>query len=177
MMAKCSRSVKTRTSSVGLGLATAGFRLWFVYHVDQLRQSFLSGAVCKCGTHKALDFSTLRFGTRRSKVQILSPRPLSSSLSRFAFRLSLACFSLVFLGAVFGFFSIPEPTLIVCMFSSFISTLAGLPGRFYPTRKNQITIDTNANSSFFIATRSHPLKRGCFSFAVRAAFHILRRQT
>jgi len=27
------------------------------------------GVVRKCGTHKALDFSTLRFGTRRSVVQ------------------------------------------------------------------------------------------------------------
>jgi hypothetical protein len=46
-----------------------------VYHVDQLRQGSGRDAVCKCGTHKALDFSTLRFGTRRSMVQIHSPRP------------------------------------------------------------------------------------------------------
>ena len=47
-----------------------------VDHVDQLRQKFWGEAVCKCGTYKALDFSTLRFGTRRSMVQIHSPRPL-----------------------------------------------------------------------------------------------------
>ena len=28
-----------------------------VYHVYQLWQGFMCGAVCKCGTHKALDFS------------------------------------------------------------------------------------------------------------------------
>ena len=39
--------------------------------VDQLRQDF--GAACKCDTRKALDFPTLRFGTRGSEVQILSP--------------------------------------------------------------------------------------------------------
>jgi len=42
--------------------------------VDQLRQDFWGGAVCKCDTHKALDFSTFWFGTRRSMVQIHSPR-------------------------------------------------------------------------------------------------------
>jgi hypothetical protein len=41
-----------------------------VYHVYQLRQGFWRGAVCKCGTHKALDFPTLQFGTRRSVFQI-----------------------------------------------------------------------------------------------------------
>ena len=45
-------------------------------NVDQLRQDFGVVAACKCGTHKALDFLTLRFGTRRSVVQIHSPRPL-----------------------------------------------------------------------------------------------------
>src|SRR5260370_31999009 len=47
--------------------------------VDQLRQDFWGGAVCKCDTHKALDFPTFWFGTRRSMVQIHSPRPLFSS--------------------------------------------------------------------------------------------------
>src|SRR5689334_10076022 len=41
--------------------------------VDQLRQDFWSECGCKCDTHKALDFLTLRFGTRRSVVQIHSP--------------------------------------------------------------------------------------------------------
>ena len=44
--------------------------------VDQLRQDFWGGAVCKCDTHKALDFPTFWFGTRRSMVQIHSPRPI-----------------------------------------------------------------------------------------------------
>jgi len=47
----------------------------FVYSVYQLRQDFLVFGFCKCDTHKALDFSTLWFGTRRSMVQIHSPRP------------------------------------------------------------------------------------------------------
>src|SRR5260370_13527268 len=46
--------------------------------VDQLRQAFWGGAVCKCDTHKALDFPTFWFGTRRSMVQIHSPRPFFS---------------------------------------------------------------------------------------------------
>src|SRR5580704_1357160 len=43
--------------------------------VDQLRQDFWAAGACKCDTRKALDFPTLRFGTRGSEVQILSPRP------------------------------------------------------------------------------------------------------
>jgi len=43
--------------------------------VDQLRSGFLGDGACKCDTRKALDFSTLQFGTRRSMVQIHSPRP------------------------------------------------------------------------------------------------------
>jgi len=39
---------------------------------------FWAGAACKCDTRKALDFPTLRFGTRRSVVQIHSPRPIFS---------------------------------------------------------------------------------------------------
>jgi len=35
----------------------------------------LGDGACKCDTRKALDFSTLQFGTRRSMVQIHSPRP------------------------------------------------------------------------------------------------------
>jgi hypothetical protein len=34
--------------------------------VDQLRQDSWCGGPCKCDTHKALDFLTLRFWTRRS---------------------------------------------------------------------------------------------------------------
>jgi len=41
--------------------------------VDQLRQDFGGDGSRKCDTHKALDFSTLRFGTTGSEVQILSP--------------------------------------------------------------------------------------------------------
>jgi hypothetical protein len=52
-----------------------------VYHVDQLRAGFASRTGRKCDTCKALEFSTLWFGTRRSKVQILSPRPLSPLFS------------------------------------------------------------------------------------------------
>src|SRR5438309_7451381 len=52
-------------------------RLRLVYHVDQLRAGFVSRTERKCDTCKTLEFSTLWFGTRRSKVQILSPRPLS----------------------------------------------------------------------------------------------------
>ena len=48
--------------------------------VDQLRQDFGGGAVCKCDTHKALDFPTLRFGTRRSVVQ--NPAACSPSVQR-----------------------------------------------------------------------------------------------
>ena len=33
---------------------------------------------CKCDTRKALDFLTSRFGTRRSMVQIHSPRPFET---------------------------------------------------------------------------------------------------
>jgi len=47
--------------------------------VDQLRQDFWGDGARKCDTHKALDFPTLRFGTRGSEVQILSPRPLPKS--------------------------------------------------------------------------------------------------
>src|SRR4029077_18725395 len=47
--------------------------------VDQLRQDFWAVGACKCDTRKALDFPTLRFGTRGSEVQILSPRPPSKS--------------------------------------------------------------------------------------------------
>ncbi len=43
--------------------------------VDQLRQDFWAAGACKCDTRKALDSPTLRFGTRRSVVQIL-PFPL-----------------------------------------------------------------------------------------------------
>ena len=50
--------------------------------VDQLRQDFWGDGARKCDTHKALDFPTLRFGTRGSEVQILSPRPLFSSVIR-----------------------------------------------------------------------------------------------
>ena len=54
--------------------------------VNQLRQDFGVVAAYKCDTHKALVFSTLRLGTRRSVVpfgvaqgrQIHSPRPLFS---------------------------------------------------------------------------------------------------
>jgi hypothetical protein len=49
--------------------------------VDQLRQDFWAAGACKCDTRKALDFPTLRFGTRGSEVQILSPRPLPPLLS------------------------------------------------------------------------------------------------
>jgi len=34
--------------------------------VDQLRQDFWAAGACKCDTRKALDFPTLRFGTRMS---------------------------------------------------------------------------------------------------------------
>ena len=44
--------------------------------VDQLRQDFECVGARKCDTHKALDSPTFRFGTRRSVVQIHSPRPL-----------------------------------------------------------------------------------------------------
>src|SRR5216684_7710869 len=43
-----------------------------------IEAGFLGGAACKCDTHKALDFPTFWFGTRRSMVQIHSPRPLLS---------------------------------------------------------------------------------------------------
>ena len=52
-----------------------------VYHVDQLGAGLASLTGRKCDTCKALEFSTLWFGTRRSKVQILSPRPLTSNKS------------------------------------------------------------------------------------------------
>src|SRR5713226_3482442 len=42
-----------------------------------IEAGFLGGAACKCDTHKALDFPTFWFGTRRSVVQIHSPRPFS----------------------------------------------------------------------------------------------------
>jgi hypothetical protein len=51
--------------------------------VDQLRQDFWAAGACKCDTRKALDFPTLRFGTRGSEVQILSPRPFSLIKQRF----------------------------------------------------------------------------------------------
>jgi len=41
--------------------------------VDQLRAGFGSSTGRKCDTCKALEVSTPWFGTRRSKVQILSP--------------------------------------------------------------------------------------------------------
>jgi len=50
-----------------------------VYHVDQLRAGFVSRTGRKCDTCKTLDFSTLWFGTRRSKVQILSPASISTA--------------------------------------------------------------------------------------------------
>jgi hypothetical protein len=43
--------------------------------MDQLRQEFGGDGACECDTREALDFSTLRFGTRRTVVQIHSPRP------------------------------------------------------------------------------------------------------
>jgi hypothetical protein len=58
----------------------------FVDHVDQLRQGFWGGSACKCGTHKALDFSPLQFGTRRSVVQIHSPRPIFLESATYNFR-------------------------------------------------------------------------------------------
>ena len=48
--------------------------------VDQLRAGFGSSTGRKCDTCKALEVSTPWFGTRRSKVQILSPRPLPKCL-------------------------------------------------------------------------------------------------
>jgi hypothetical protein len=56
------------------GFGGDGRRLYIFQQKTRLLR--LRGAVCKCGTHKALDFSTLWFGTRRSKVQMLSARPL-----------------------------------------------------------------------------------------------------
>ena len=50
-----------------------------VDHCGPTEAEFWDDGACKCDTHKALGFSTLRFGTRRSKVQILSPRPLFPS--------------------------------------------------------------------------------------------------
>jgi hypothetical protein len=47
-----------------------------VYHVDQLKVGFGAYSRRKCDTSKTLEFSTLWFGTRKSKVQILSARPL-----------------------------------------------------------------------------------------------------
>ena len=44
--------------------------------MDQVRQDFGGGRARKCDTHKALEFPPLWFGTRRSVVQIHSPRPL-----------------------------------------------------------------------------------------------------
>ncbi len=44
-----------------------------VYHVYQLRAGFGAKPKRKCDTHKALDFPTFWFGTRRSVVQIHSP--------------------------------------------------------------------------------------------------------
>ena len=55
--------------------------------VDQLRQGFWGDEVCRCNTRKALDFSTSRFGTRRSMVQIHSPRPIFS----ITYRTGLCC--------------------------------------------------------------------------------------
>jgi hypothetical protein len=52
-----------------------------VYHVDQLREGFTSRAGRKCDTRKALGISTSWFGTRRLKVQILSPRPLNENVT------------------------------------------------------------------------------------------------
>jgi|SRR6267378_117962 len=66
-------SPKRRAHLPAIVLARRSF--YTVDSVDQLRQDFWGGAACKCDTHKALDFSTFWFGTRRSMVQIHSPRP------------------------------------------------------------------------------------------------------
>src|ERR1700722_12379416 len=57
----------------------SGLSRELVDHVDQLRAGFASWTGRKCDTCKALEFSTFWFGTRRLKVQILSPRPLPKS--------------------------------------------------------------------------------------------------
>jgi hypothetical protein len=58
--------------------------------VDQLRQDFWAAGACKCDTRKALDFPTLRFGTRGAEVQILSPGPFFSGVSIFSWRFTYA---------------------------------------------------------------------------------------
>src|SRR5580704_12342024 len=68
--------------------------------VDQLRQDFWAAAACKCDTRKALDFPTLRFGTRGSEVQILSPRPLLNSCSSYVCVPFCICDSFRFCGLV-----------------------------------------------------------------------------
>ena len=69
----------------------AAERSELVDHVDQLRAGFAVQSGRKCDTCKALEISTTWFGTRRSKVQILSPRPLlKPALNRVTPRLLLA---------------------------------------------------------------------------------------
>jgi len=61
-----------RLASRRENLASGLFTLWTLW--TNLRQDFWGGAACKCDTHKALDFTTFWFGTRRPLVQIQSPR-------------------------------------------------------------------------------------------------------
>jgi len=62
--------------------AASVFSNGHVYHVDQLTADFVERASRKCDTRKALEISTAWFGTRRSMVQIHSPRPLTRGAVR-----------------------------------------------------------------------------------------------
>jgi len=64
------------------------FANYSVDHVDQLRAGSGAPSGRKCDTCKALEFSTPWFGTRRSKVQILWPRPLQTFIGYATFFVS-----------------------------------------------------------------------------------------
>lgn len=84
-----------------------------VYHVDQLRAGFASRTGRKCDTCKALEFSTLWFGTRRLKVQILSPLSNLYFTQHFAEQQNSKTAKLGTLGTTTGFcaeISKPRPT-------------------------------------------------------------------